>query len=191
VLRGLTRACSRRAGWAPTAARAAPSVSARKRGVGLCGRGHDGPQLVVRPTSEYLRAQSWAMQRLVSLASLMAGASSCSTDPLVCTDELLAVTAAVVNRTGQASPSLNVRDTVLRTGTILDVSAEHPSSGLPIEGTAAVIIFSDAFKTAIRPSGEPVAVGLTAGDHSASARYEFGTDGCHVQKLGRPRHPGG
>jgi hypothetical protein len=124
--------------------------------------------------------------RLVSLASLVAGVSSCSTDPLVCTDELVALTATVVNRTGEALPSLNVRDTLLRTGTVLDVSAEHPSGELAIEGAATVIIFSDAFKSAIRPSGEPVAVALTVGDHSASARFEFGTDGCHVQKLAGP-----
>jgi hypothetical protein len=124
--------------------------------------------------------------RLVSLAGLVAGTSSCSTDPLVCTDELVVLTAAVVNRTGQALPSLNVQDTVIRTGTILDVSAEHPSRDLAIEGATTVIIFSDAFKTAIRASGEPVAVALSAGNHSAIARYEFGTDGCHVQKLAGP-----
>ena len=124
--------------------------------------------------------------RLVWLISLAPVATGCDTDPLVCTDELVAITATVVNRTAQAFPSLSVRDTVLRTETVLDITAEHPSVGLPADGVPALIIFSDAFKDAIRPTGEAVAVVVTAGDHSASARYEFGTDGCHVQKLAGP-----
>jgi hypothetical protein len=124
--------------------------------------------------------------RLVWLTGLAAGASGCSTDPLVCTDEFVAVTAAIVNRTGQAFPSLAVRDTVLRMELVLDISAEHPPGALPTDGVPAAIIFSDAFKDAIRSTGEAVAVVVTAGGHSASARYEFGTDGCHVQKLAGP-----
>jgi hypothetical protein len=69
---------------------------------------------------------------------------------------------------------------------VLDLSAEHPSGDLRIEGPTTVIIFSDASKDAIHPTGDAVAVTVTAGNHSASARYEFGTDGCHVQKLGGP-----
>jgi hypothetical protein len=98
----------------------------------------------------------------------------------------VALTAAVVNHTGQAFASLNVRDTVLRTGTILDVTAEHPSGDLPVAGAATVIVFSDAFTTAIRSSGDSVAVALTVGPYSTSARYSFGTDGCHVRKLAGP-----
>jgi hypothetical protein len=124
--------------------------------------------------------------RLVWLICLAPGTTGCDNDPLVCTDELVAITAPVVNLTGQALPNLSVRDTVVRTQTVLDITAEHPSGDLPADGISSLIIFSDAFKDAIRPSGEVVAVALTAGDHSASARYEFGTDGCHVQKFAGP-----
>lgn len=124
--------------------------------------------------------------RVVWLVSLAPGATGCGNDPLICTDELVVITATVVNLTGQTFTGLTIRDTVLRTETVLDITAEHPSSGLPADGIPALIIFSDAFKNAILLAGEAVAVAITAGDHSASARYEFGTDGCHVRKLAGP-----
>jgi hypothetical protein len=46
AVRSLTRACGRRAGPAPAAARATPSGECHKGSVGLCGRGHKGPQLM-------------------------------------------------------------------------------------------------------------------------------------------------
>ena len=124
--------------------------------------------------------------RLIWIVGLAAGASGCGTDPLVCTDEFVAVPVAVANRTGQALPNLIVRDTVLRTKVVLDITAEHPSGSVPAEGVSTVIVFSDAFEDAILPSGEPVAVAVTAGRRSANALFEFGTDGCHVQKLAGP-----
>jgi len=78
--------------------------------------------------------------RLVCLMTLAAGASGCGTDPLVCTDEFVVLTTAVVNRTGQQLPELKVRDTVLRTGTVLDVTGEHPSADLPVEGLPTIPI---------------------------------------------------
>lgn len=124
--------------------------------------------------------------RLIWIVSLAVGTSACGTDPLVCTDEFVAVPVAVANRTGEALASVSVRDTVLRTRMVLDITAEHPSGGVPAEGVSAVIVFSDAFEDAILPAGEPVAVAVTAGSHSASALFEFGTDGCHVRKLAGP-----
>jgi hypothetical protein len=124
--------------------------------------------------------------RLFWIASLAFAGSGCGSDPLVCTDELVAVPVAVANRTGQASASLTVRDSVLRTGMILDITAEHPAGSLPANGVSAVIVFSDAFQDAVLPAGEPVAVTVTAGNRSARVVFEFGTDGCHVQKLAGP-----
>jgi hypothetical protein len=43
--RRLTRACSRRAGWAPGSARALPAGGGQ-RNVGWRGRGHESPQLM-------------------------------------------------------------------------------------------------------------------------------------------------
>lgn len=49
-----------------------------------------------------------------------------------------------------------------------------------------VPIFSNPFKDEILGTGEAVAVVVTAGDQSASGRYEFGSDGCRVHKLAGP-----
>ena len=123
---------------------------------------------------------------LFCIASLAAGTSGCGSDPFVCTDEFVAVPVVVANRTGQALPSLAVRDTVLRTKMILDITAEHPTGSVPANGISVVIVFSDAFEEAVLPTGEPVAVAVTASNRSVSAVFEFGTDGCHVQKLAGP-----
>lgn len=124
--------------------------------------------------------------RFFWVVSLAAGMSGCSSDPLVCTDEFVAIPVAVANRTTQSFPSLAVRDTVLRTRMVLDITAEHPTGSLPAGGISTVIVFSDAFEDAVLPAGEPVAVAVLADDRSASALFEFGTDGCHVQKLAGP-----
>jgi hypothetical protein len=47
-------------------------------------------------------------------------------------------------------------------------------------------IFSDAFLNAIEPAGGDVMVVATAGSRAGSARYRFGSDGCHVRKLAGP-----
>ena len=124
--------------------------------------------------------------RLFWIASLTVATGGCGSEPLVCPDELVVVPVAVTNRTGEAFASLTVRDTVLRTRVILDVTGEHPSGGRPANGISAVIVFSDAFEDAVLPMGEPVAVAVTTGNRSASAVFKFGTDGCHVQKLAGP-----
>jgi hypothetical protein len=153
----------------------------------VCGRGHEGLQLM-RISLGRRRAceRTNGLCRLICLVGVGGGVSGCGTDPVVCTDEFVAVTAAVVNGTGQALTGLRVHDTVVRTGAIVDITAQTPPGDLPAEGLPAVPIFTDAFKNAIRPAGDAVSVVVSAGDHSASARYEFGTDGCHVQKLAGP-----
>jgi hypothetical protein len=123
--------------------------------------------------------------RLIYLVGLAVGVGGCGTDPVSCTDEFVAVTAAV-NGTGQALTDLRVHDTVIRTGAIIDITAQTPAGDLPAEGLATVPIFTDAFRNEIRPTGDAVSVVVSAGARSASARYEFGTDGCHVQKLEGP-----
>lgn len=125
-------------------------------------------------------------RRLLCLAGTAAVSSGCGTDPVFCTDASVVVTAVIVNRTDQAFASLSVRDTVLRSGAVLDISAQHPSGALPAESGASVVVFSDGFMETILSPSEVVAVGVTAGGLSASARYEFGNDGCHVRKVAGP-----
>ena len=104
----------------------------------------------------------------------------------MCPDEGVVVTAVVVNHARQAFSSLDARDTVLRTGAVLDITSAHPSGAPAIGGATEVPIFSNAYKDMIRPAGEAVAVVVTGGEHSISARYEFGGDGCLVQKVTGP-----
>ena len=108
----------------------------------------------------------------------------------MCPDEGVVVTSVVVNHTGQAFSRLDARDTVLRTGAVLDITSAYPSGALAIGGVTEVPIFSNAYKDMIRPAGEAVAVVVTGGDHSISARYEFRGDGCLVQEGDGPPHPG-
>jgi hypothetical protein len=124
--------------------------------------------------------------RLVSLMSLAPAMTGCGTDPFVCSDELVALTAAVVHGTGQPLTGLSVTDTVLRTGAVLEVTAGLPPSDLPAAGLPVTMIFSDEFREAILAVGDEVIVVVTAGGHSGSGRYQFGSDGCHVQKLAGP-----
>ena len=113
-------------------------------------------------------------------------AGGCGTDPPVCTAESVALTVVVVNGTGQDFPAMRVEDTVLRTGNVLDISASHPPASLAAGGSSTVVVFSDLFRDVIPASGEAVAVAVIAPGYSASGRYEFGTDGCHVRKLTGP-----
>ena len=125
--------------------------------------------------------------RLISVLSLGAAMTGCGTDPLVlCSDQLVALTAAVVNDTGQPLTGLSVTDTVLRTGAVLEVTADSPPSNLPAVGLPATMIFSDEFREAIHATGDEVVVVVSAEGHSGSGRYQFGSDGCHVQKLAGP-----
>ena len=127
----------------------------------------------------------WSRSSSLALA-LAAASGGCGTDPIVCPDESVALTAVVVNLTLQNFPTLTVRDTVIRTGRVLDVGAEHPTGSLAAGGSTSVVVFSDLFEDAIRASGEAVAVAVIAGGLSTSARYEFGTDGCNVRKVAGP-----
>jgi hypothetical protein len=124
--------------------------------------------------------------RLTSTISLCVAMSGCSTEPVVCTDQLVALTATVVNSVGQPLAGLRISDTVVRTGAVLDVTAGAPPTDLLANGLPAAMIFSDAFIEAVLPTGDEVVVVVTAGGHSGSGRYHFGSDGCHVQKLAGP-----
>jgi hypothetical protein len=124
--------------------------------------------------------------RLVWTVSLCAALSGCGTEPVFYPDEVVVLTATVVNGVGQPLAGLSVTDTVSRTGEILHVSAGSPSTDLPADGSQATTIFSDAFIQAIMPTGDDVVVAVTAGGHSGSGRYRFGANGCHVQRLAGP-----
>jgi hypothetical protein len=124
--------------------------------------------------------------RLIATISLCSGLNGCSTQPLVCTAEFASLTATVGNGTGQPLPGLSVTDTVRRTGAVLQVTVGSPSTDLPLDGFATVVIFSDAFLDAVRPTGDDVVVSVAADGHSGGATYRFGTDGCHVRKLAGP-----
>jgi hypothetical protein len=92
----------------------------------------------------------------------------------------------VANGTGEALTGLRVQDTILRTGRIIEVPAPGELGILPPEGRPMVAIFTDEFKHEVRLGGDQVAVVVSAGGRSTVARYEFGTDGCHVRKLAGP-----
>jgi hypothetical protein len=96
----------------------------------------------------------------------------------------VALTATLVNGSGQTISGVSVTDTVVRTRAILEVGS--PAIDLPPDGIAAVGIFSDAFIQTVLPFGEDVVVAVTADGASGSARYRFESDGCHVQKLAGP-----
>jgi hypothetical protein len=110
--------------------------------------------------------------------------SGCGPEMLACTQNIEAISATIVNQVGQTLPGLEVTDTVRRTGTVLTMT-EPPLQDLPSEG-ATVMVFSDDFQKNIRPGGEDVAVMISAGGHSVSSLFRFGSDGCHVQKLAGP-----
>lgn len=124
--------------------------------------------------------------RLVWTVSICAALSGCGTEPVVCTDEFVVLTATLVNGSGQTISGVSVTDTVVRTGAVLEVMAGSPAIDLPPDGIAAIGIFSDAFIQRVLPFGEDVVVAVTADGASGSGRYRFGTDGCHVQKLAGP-----
>ena len=124
--------------------------------------------------------------RLLCIAGIAAASSGCGTDPVFCTDETVALTAVIVNGTGQPITLISVTDTVVRNGAVLDISASHPAGGLPADGASQIVVFSDDFMETILPPSELVAVAVSAGTQSVSARFEFGTDGCHVRRVAGP-----
>lgn len=105
----------------------------------------------------------------------------CDTDPSVCTPSFETITATIVDGNGQIVTVVSVRDTVVRTGRILDVQQE-PGAFDP--GTA--IIFTDALIAVIRRGGDDVTTVVTADGLIGSGEYRFGSDGCHVRKLSGP-----
>lgn len=124
--------------------------------------------------------------RLIATALLGAALSGCSAEPLVCTADFAFLTATVVNGADQPITSPAVTDTILRTGAVLHVTAGSPAQTVPAHGAGSVTIFSDAFLNAVEPAGDDVSVVVATGSRAASARYRFGSDGCHVRKLAGP-----
>jgi hypothetical protein len=118
------------------------------------------------------------------LACLAIGVNACDTEPEACLPNFATVTVAVVNTTGDTLAPLNVSDTVVSTGVVLQLSPI--AAGLPPEGLPEVPIFTDAFIDEVSRTGDAVVVGITAGDHTASESYRFRFDGCHVQKMTGP-----
>jgi hypothetical protein len=120
------------------------------------------------------------------MTSLCASLSGCSTEPHACASVITAVTASIVNATGQPLSGLSVTDTVPRTGEVLHVSSGSPADTLSPNGIRRLPIFKDTFKGALAPAGDEVIVVVTADGRSTSGRYQFAFDGCFVQKLAGP-----
>jgi hypothetical protein len=119
--------------------------------------------------------QLWIVGLVIALVG-------CETGPSICTASFAMITATIVDGNGQTVTGVSVRDTVGRTGRILDVQQENPGTFDP----GIAIIFTDAFITAIRRGGDDVTTVVTADGLIGSAEYRFGSDGCHVRKLGGP-----
>jgi len=126
------------------------------------------------------------MSARILLALGLAGTlSQCNTDILFCTDELLAIHITIVNQVGQPLDGLQVADTVRRTGKVLDLSPAASRVVVPAEGGSAAV-FSDDFLHEVRSGGDEVIVGVSAGGHSTSGVFRFGSKGCHVEKIAGP-----
>jgi hypothetical protein len=125
------------------------------------------------------------VSRILIATGVSAGLSGCGSDKLVaCAEDIETITATVVNQVGQPLAGLEVTATVRRTGTVLTLT-QSPVQELPSAG-GSVMVFSDEFQRNIRPGGEDVSVVVTAGGHSGSGLFRFGSNGCHVQKLSGP-----
>jgi hypothetical protein len=123
---------------------------------------------------------------VLAVIGFFPGLSACdSTQPIACTEDIVALTVTVVNGVGQPLAGLSVTDTVHRTGAVLDLTAAAQPVDLPADGGPA-IVFSDEFRSAVLPSGDQVAVVVSAGGQVANGTYRFGVNGCHVQKLAGP-----
>jgi hypothetical protein len=116
------------------------------------------------------------------IVGLVVALIGCDTGPSVCTASFAMITATIVDGSGQAVSGVSVRDTVGRTGRILDVQQENLGTFDP----GIAIIFTDAFVSVIRRGGDNVTTVVTADGLIGSAEYRFGSDGCHVRKLGGP-----
>jgi hypothetical protein len=47
-------------------------------------------------------------------------------------------------------------------------------------------VYSDDFLHEVRPGGDDVTVVVSAGGHSNSGVFRFGSNGCHVEKIAGP-----
>jgi hypothetical protein len=123
--------------------------------------------------------------RSVTAVGICIALSGCGTEPLICTQELVGVSVAVINGAGQPLDALSVTDTVKRTGAVLHMTSALAPPEVPIEGGHA-IVFSDDFIEEVRRGGDDVVVVMTAGGRVTSSVFRFGSNGCHVQKIAGP-----
>ena len=122
---------------------------------------------------------------LLSMA-LAAALAGCGTEPIICSAELVSITATVVTRTADALPHPQVVDTVVRTGAVFTFPANPQVPALPVGSARPVVILSDDFESQVRPAGDQVVVTLHAGGRVARGEYLLGSDGCHVRKVEGP-----
>jgi hypothetical protein len=86
----------------------------------------------------------------------------------------------VVDTTGAPlSAAWVVTDTVLRTAKPLLIAQQGYPAG-------AVTIFSDNNLNDVRAAGDSVWVTGIGGGRTFSATYQFGSDGCHIQRISGP-----
>ena len=103
-----------------------------------------------------------------------------SDDGLVCTDDFRSITVRVVAPDGDPLPELTSDVTIPRTGAVLRASGSTGTA----EGVYTVADDGDA--AAIRGSRKRVAFGAFSTDWVATAVFEVGFDGCHVEKVSGP-----
>jgi len=113
------------------------------------------------------------------------GLTGCSSseEPVICAQDLQAITATVVNQVGQPLDGIQVTDTVRRTGAVLLVVDQTGS--LPASG-GVIPVFTNAFLRDVRPEGDEVVVVVSAGGHSGTGLFRFAPRRCEVQKLAGP-----
>jgi hypothetical protein len=116
---------------------------------------------------------------------LVSGLTGCSSseEPVICAQNLQAVTATIVNLVGRPLDGIQVTDTVLRTGAVLLVVDQTGS--LPVSG-GAIPVFTNAFLRDVRPEGDEVVVVVSAGGHFGTGLFRFVPKRCEVQKLAGP-----
>jgi hypothetical protein len=123
--------------------------------------------------------------RIMAALGLAVSVSDCNSDILICSADAEAIQITIVNQIGQPLDGLQVVDTVRRTGRVLALPPAAAPLGVPAEG-GPTAVFTDDFLHDVRPGGDDVVVVVSAGGHSTSGTFRFGSNGCHVEKLSGP-----